>query len=316
MVRATLQEQEIREAIGVPGDGELEIDGVLPLGAFDDRSLYFVNREISDSERHSLAATSGCVVIVRKGSALLGELASCRVLETADPRLAIAKLLELIDGLGRQEPWVQAGEISPGASVSPLAVVEGNVRIDDGVVIEPFCVVGPDVSIGSGSVVRSGARIGPRVSIGEWCHVGANTVLGSDGFGYVQDASGNKTLVRHLAGVSIGSHVELGALVVVQAGVLTPTTLEDHVKLGDCAGVGHGSRVGRGASLVGGAGLGGSVVIGEEAWIGMNATVRTGRRVGSRAMVGMDVSVQDDLPDGAVARAARPEVRARRVRSS
>jgi len=316
MVRATLSEPEIRQAIGVPGDGELVIEGVAPLGANEDSSLYFVNREISDAERESLAQTSGCIVIVREGSPLAGELASCRVIETADPRVAVAKVLELISELDRQKPWVEAREISPDASVSPLAVLEGNVRIADGVVIEPFCVVGPDVSIGSGSVVRSGTRLGPRVSIGEGSKVGANTVLGSDGFGYVYDKSGHKTLVRHLAGVIIGSHAEIGVLVIVQAGVLTPTVLEDHVKMGDGAGIGHGSRVGRGASLVGGAGLGGSVVIGEEAWIGMNATVRTGRKVGSRAIVGMDVSVQDDLPDGAVARAARPEVRARRVRSS
>jgi UDP-3-O-[3-hydroxymyristoyl] glucosamine N-acyltransferase len=312
VVRATLHEQEIRDAIGVPGEGDLVIEGVAPLNAPEDRCLYFVSGEVAEPEREALALRSGLIVIVRNGSSLVGELGSSLVLETADPRAAIAKVLELIRALDRQQPWVPARDISPDATISPHAAIEGNVRIAEGVEIEPFCMVGPDVSIGRGSVIRSGARIGPRVSIGEHCGVGANSVVGNNGFGFVREEGGNKTLVRHLAGVVIGSHVEIGALAVAEAGVLTPTTLEDYVKIGDCAGIGHGSRIGRAASLVGGAGLGGSVVIGEEAWIGMNATVRTGRRVGSRAMVGMDVSVQDDLADGAVARAARPEVRERR----
>jgi UDP-3-O-[3-hydroxymyristoyl] glucosamine N-acyltransferase len=314
MVRATLHEHEIRRAIGVPGDGDLVIDGVAPLGTPADRRLYFVSRELREAERDALAARSDSIVIVRRDSSLAAELTSCRVLETSDPRAAIAKVLELIVSLRRQQPWIESREISPDANVSRHAVVEGNVRIAEGVEIEPFCMVGPDVSIGRGSVIRSGARIGPRVRIGEECRVGANTVIGTDGFGFVAGADGTKTLIQHLAGVVVGSQVQIGATAVVEAGVLTPTTIEDHVKMGDCAGIGHGSRIGRAASLVGGAGVGGSVVIGEEAWIGMNATVRSGRRVGARALVGMDVSVQDDLPDGAVARAARPEVRERRAR--
>ena len=43
----------------------------------------------------------------------------------------------------------------------------------------------------------------------------------------------------------------------------------------------------------------------------MNSSIRDGRRVGVRALVGMDVSVQDDLSDEIVARAPRPDVRAR-----
>jgi UDP-3-O-[3-hydroxymyristoyl] glucosamine N-acyltransferase len=316
MVRATLHEQEIRQAIGVPGDGELVVAGLAPLGVREDRCLYFVNRELHAAERDALAGSDGSVVIARRGSSLDGELGSCRVLETRDPRAAIAAVLELVVSLGRQQPWVEGREISPDAKVSAHAVIEGNVRIAEGVEIEPFCMVGPNVSIGRGSVIRSGARIGPRILIGEHCRVGANTVIGTDGFGFVADPRGNKSPIPHLAGVVVGSHVQIGALAVVEAGMLTPTTIEDRVKMGDCAGIGHGSRVERAASLVGGAGVGGSVVIGEEAWIGMNATVRTGRRVGARALVGMDVSVQDDLPDGAVARAARPEVRERRARRS
>ncbi len=100
--------------------------------------------------------------------------------------------------------------------------MEGNVEIGEGALVEPFCTVGPDVVIGRGSVIRSGARIYPRVSIGEESVIGANAVIGSEGFGFVRDEAGNKTRIPHLGGIIIGSHVEIGALSVVQYGTISP----------------------------------------------------------------------------------------------
>ena len=57
--------------------------------------------------------------------------------------------------------------------------------------------------------------------------------------------------------------------------------------------------------------IAGHAVIAAEAWIGINSSIRDGRRVGSRALVGMDVSVQQDLSDNTVARAPGPDVRIR-----
>ena len=145
MLIATLHEQEIREAIGVPGEGDLVIDGVASLDAPEDRCVCFASGEIPAPARESLLGIDGCIVIVRPGSELGGELGSCRVLEAADPRAAIAKVLGLVQALGRLPAWVGAREISPDASISPLAAVEGNVTIAEGVQVEAFCTVGPDV---------------------------------------------------------------------------------------------------------------------------------------------------------------------------
>jgi UDP-3-O-[3-hydroxymyristoyl] glucosamine N-acyltransferase LpxD len=309
VLRATLHEQEIRRAIGVPGEGDLIVNGVAPLDATEDRCLYFINYDITIVVRESLATRNGCIVIVRGGSALAGELGACRVLEVAQPRASIAKVLGFIRTERRQPPWVDARKIAREAVISPLAVVEGNVEIGEGALVEPFCTVGPDVVIGRGSVIRSGARIYPRVSIGEESVVGANAVIGSEGFGFVRDEAGNKTRIPHLGGIIIGSHVEIGALSVVQYGTISPTIIEDYVKIDDNVEVAHNAHVARNVSVTGGVVIGGSAVIETEAWIGINSSIRDGRRVGSRALVGMDASVQDDLADNAVVRAPRPDVR-------
>jgi len=303
MLRARLEEQEIRRIVGVSGAGDLVLDGVAPLNDGSHRCLYFTNQELSSADRESLVALKDCLVIAPLASGLANALDSCRVLEVADPRAAVANVLDFIEANHRQPAWIETGSISKEATVSPLASVDTRADIAPGAVVEPFCTIGPDVRVGRGSIVRSGARLFPRVFIGEASTIGANTVIGHPGYGFVRDASGHKSRIPHLGGVLIGSHVDIGALVVVQSGTLAPTEIEDHAKIDDNVEIGHNARIGAGASVTGGVVVGGSAVIGSESWIGINASIRDGRRVGARSLVGMNASVQDDVPEASVARA-------------
>ena len=311
MLRATLSEIEIRRAIGLPETGNRVVDGLAPLGAVEDRCLYFINKTTTDTIRDSLRMRRDCIVIAPIGSWGAGELGDCTVLEVADPRMAIANVLRFITAQGRQQPWVRERKVDPSAVISPLAVVDEKVEIGAGTIIEPFCVVEADVSIGCGSILRSGVRVHSRVAIGDDSIFGANTVVGHQGFGFVRDELGHKTRIPHLGGVVIGSHVEIGALGTVPSGTIGPTIIEDRVKIDDHVHVGHNARVAKGASLTAAVVLAGSALIAEEAWIGINSSIRDGRRVGYRAFVGMDVSVQQDLADNSVTRAPRPDIKVR-----
>jgi UDP-3-O-[3-hydroxymyristoyl] glucosamine N-acyltransferase len=310
MLRATLHENEIRRAIGVTGGGLRVVDGIAPISVAADRCLYFINRNIPDVHR-ALATRQGCILIAATGSSLATKLGDCVLLEVANPRLAIARVLQFIRAEGRQPSWLTARNIAPDAVISPMSLVEDNVEIGAGVTIEPFCTVGPDVKIGAGSIIRSGARIYPRVVIGANSVIGANAVIGSEGYGFVRDEEGNKLRIPHLGGVLIGSQVEIGALSVVQYGTISPTVIEDYAKIDDNVEIAHNVRVERNVSITGGVVIGGSATIESETWIGMNSTVRNGRTIGAHTLIGMDVSVQRDLPENVVARARPPIVTAR-----
>ena len=308
MIRAACQEQEIRRAVGVPGNGDLMLQGVAALEEQLDRFLYFVTKELSDDTWRSLASREGSLVIVPAGMLPAEPIGRCRVIESDDPRAAIARVLEFIRAERRQRPWCTAAGISLDAQVSPLAVIDGDVAIGEGAVVDPFCTVGPDVTIGRQVRIHAGARLYPRTVIGDYSVIGANSVVGHEGYGFVRDPAGNKWRIPHLGGVVIGSHVEIGALALVQSGAITATTIADYAKIDDNVEVGHGVRIGRNASVTGGVVIGGSAVIEDEAWIGINSSIRDGRRVGRGSLVGMDSSVQHDLDDDVVARAPRPVV--------
>ena len=310
MLRAILSEQEIRRILNVPGRGERVVEGISPRGASQDRSLYFVNKQMTAEIRDAFTAREGCIVVVFTGNNQ-DSLGTCVVLEAENPRAALGQVLRFIRDEQRISPLVTDRSIASSANISPLAVVDGAVEIADGVVIEPFCVVGPDVKIGCGSILRSGARIHSRVTIGENSVIGSNSLIGQQGFGFVRDNLQNKIRIPHLAGVVIGSNVEIGGLVSLPSGTIMPTIIEDYAKIDELVHVAHNVRVARGASVIAGTVIGGHAIIDEEAWLGMNSSIRQGRRVGAHALVGMDASIQQDVADNSVVRAPRPDVQSR-----
>jgi UDP-3-O-[3-hydroxymyristoyl] glucosamine N-acyltransferase len=311
MLRATLHEQEIRRIVGVPAEGERVVQGISPIGLTEDYSLYFINTPLTDESRDALAARKGCIVVALSGLSLAHTLNNCLVLEAENPRAELAKVLTFVREERRVPPLLTHHTIASSAVISPMAAVEGAVEIGEDVSIEPFCFVGPDVKIGRGSIIRSGSRIHPRVTIGENSIIGSNSVIGHQGYGFVRDEAGNKFRMPHLGGVAIGSHVEIGGLVSMPSGTIMPTVIEDYAKIDELVHVAHNVRVAKGVSVIAGSVIGGHAVIEEDAWLGINSSIREGRRVGIRSLVGMDASIQQDLADNSVARAPRPDVRRR-----
>jgi len=291
MLRAPLHEQEIREVIGVPGTGERTVEGVARLDDGSDRYLYFINKTITPEIIESLTKRRGCIFIAPENSSLQSVVKNNVVLEVPDPRAAIAKVMTFIRTEHRNPPWVKARQIAETANISPL--------IEHG------------VSIRRASIVKSGARINPRVVIGEESVIRSNVVIGADGYGFVRDEAGNKTRIPHLGGVIIGNQVEIGESSVIEAGTISPTIIEDYVKLAASVFVGHNVCIQRNASVTPGVIIAGSAIIGADTWIGINSSIRDGRHVGSHALIGMDVSVQEDLADNTIARAPVPDIKTR-----
>jgi hypothetical protein len=112
MIRARLLEQEIREAIGVPGEGELVVDGVAALDEEEDRSLYWFAAELRAGAREALARRSECIVIAPAGSSA-GGLGGCRMLQVPDPRAALAKVLVSFERSAANRRWSRLARSRP-----------------------------------------------------------------------------------------------------------------------------------------------------------------------------------------------------------
>ncbi len=121
---------------------------------------------------------------------------------------------------------------SPGASMSrsdPDVSIWPRVTLGDRVVIGARVTLFPGVFIGDDSVVGDDSTLHPNVVVREGCTIGARviihsgTVIGSDGFGYVQHG-GQHHKIPQLGGVTIEDDVELGANVTIDRATLGQTS--------------------------------------------------------------------------------------------
>jgi UDP-3-O-[3-hydroxymyristoyl] glucosamine N-acyltransferase len=104
--------------------------------------------------------------------------------------------------------------------------------------------------------------------VGDRCVIHPNTVIGSDGFGFLPNNEGVYSKIPHLGNVEIGNDVEIGANCAIDRAVMGSTVIEDGVKLDNLIQVAHNVRIGKNTVIAAQAGIAGSTRIGANCLIG------------------------------------------------
>lgn len=201
------------------------------------------------------------------------------VLVVNDPYVAFAKVAQALDTTP-----MPAAEIAPSAVIAADAILGSNVSIGANAVVESGATLGDNVSIGAGCFIGKNASIGAgtklwpnvsiyhQVSLGEDCLVQANTVIGSDGFGYANE-KGEWVKIPQLGSVRIGNRVEIGSCTTIDRGALDDTVIEDNVILDNQLQIAHNVHIGYGTAMAGGTIVAGSTTIGKYCIIGGGSVI-------------------------------------------
>lgn len=167
----------------------------------------------------------------------------------------------------------------------PSAIIHPTAQLDDDVVVGPWVVIGAQCHIAAGAMIGAGTILGQNVSIGaqshlvarvtvlDDCQIGARcviapgVVIGSDGFGLVND-QGRWRRVPQLGRVIIGDDVDIGANTTIDRGTLDDTIIADGVKLDNLIQIAHNVEIGAHSAIAGCAGLAGSSIVGKHCTLG------------------------------------------------
>lgn len=141
------------------------------------------------------------------------------------------------------------------------------------------------------TAVISNAKIGKNVRIG------AGTVIGGEGFGYMPDEDGELIQFPHIGGVIIEDDVEIGANVCIDRGALGDTIIGRGTKIDNLVHVAHNVKIGKNCQIICLVGVGGSVEIGDNSFVGISACIKNQIKIGKNVMVGMGAVVVKDVPD-------------------
>jgi len=281
----------------VIGDAALVIKGFAPADRAQPGDLTFAENESYFLRAEQSAASA----IIVDGPFNPGKKVLIRV---PNARIAFAKTLPLFF----PEP-----AFAPG--IHPTAIVPATAQVDPTAHVGPYCVLGPKARIGPRSVLQGADYVGancqlgeevnlfpnvtlyPGTEIGNRVRIHSGTVVGADGFGYVQDGAIHLK-VPQIGNVIIREDVEIGANVTIDRGALGPTIIGKGSKIDNLVQIAHNVTVGEHCLIVSQAGIAGSTKLGNYVILAGQAGLAGHLKIGNRVSVGAQSGVMHNIPDG------------------
>ena len=200
----------------------------------------------------------------------------------------------------------------PQRGIHPSAIRGQDVRIGPEVSIGPLVTIGDRAQIGSGVTIYSGVHIGEDTVIGDDCilypHVSlltkcmlghrvilhSGSVIGSDGFGYVQH-EGRHHKIPQLGNVCIEDDVEIGANVTVDRATFGRTVIKQGTKIDNQVQIAHNVVIGEHCIVVAQVGIAGSTRLGHHVMIGGQAGLVDHLTIGDQVRIASGAGVTNHV---------------------
>lgn len=292
---------QVHEVVGgtIHGDGQTPISSLASLGEADPQALSFI---ANDKMSKAAATLRVAALLVHRH---LADLAVPQIV-VDHPMLAFARVAQKFfvpvpTPRGIAESVTQGSDVQIGdnPSIWPFVTLGDRVKIGNRVTLYPGVFVGSDSRIGDDSVlypnvvIREGCSLGARVTV----HSG--TVIGADGFGYVQH-QGRHHKIPQLGGVVIEDDVELGANVTIDRATFGQTLVKQGTKVDNLVQIAHNVTVGEHCILVAQVGIAGSTTIGRHVMIGGQAGLSDHITIGDQVMIAAKSGVNRSLESNQV----------------
>ncbi len=293
---------ELAEYVGgrVIGDPNVVIKAASTLNRAGEGDISFlVNRKYY----RDLKSTKATAVIVGEETTE----AVVPLLIAEDPYYTFMQIMVLLHGHRRHKRVgiSSRAAIADTAKIGVDCNINDFVTISDGAWIGDRCVLYPGVFVGQGVCVGDDVIIYPNVTIYDGCKLGhrviinANSVIGTDGFGYASH-KGLHHKIPQIGVVVLEDDVEIGVCCGLERGTLGDTVIGQGTKVGDLVTIGHGTKIGPHCLLVAQVGVAGSTTLGHHCVIGGQVGIVGHITIGNNVTVAAQAGVINNVPDGQV----------------
>ncbi len=294
--REALTLRELHAFVGgeLIGSPDSTVIGIASLDQAGPGDLAFLTSERSLKTLQS--ASVGALLVGRR----LPEFTSPQIV-VENPAYAFARAVQqfFVAPMRRRgiAPEVIRGE---GVTIGPDAFLWPGVTLGDRVTLGARVTLYPGVFIGDDSVIGDDTLLYPNVVVREGCRLGhrvivhSGTVIGSDGFGYVQ-YQGRHEKIPQLGGVLIEDDVELGANVTVDRATFGHTVIKRGTKIDNLVQIAHNVVVGEHNILVAQVGIAGSTTLGRYVMVGGQAGLADHLQIGDQVMIAAKSGVTRSL---------------------
>ena len=251
------------------GQVDLKLQGLASLDAARKQHISFVNADkYLDQARQSQA---GALIVTADLREKIPEHQNFIVV--ANPYLAFAILTHVFEkkvterGIESTAQIHESAIIADSAYIGHYAVIGENCVVGDDTVIQSHVKIDHGVEIGKQCFIDSHVTLTGECKIGDRVRIHANTVVGSEGFGFAP-YQGKWHRIAQLGSVHIGNDVRIGSNCSIDRGALDDTILKDGVIIDNLVQIAHNVQIGSNTAIAATCAIAGSTKIGKNCILG------------------------------------------------
>ncbi len=311
--------KELADFIKMPfkGNPDLFISGVSTLEKANNFQLAFLIEEKYFKASENTKA--GCLLVSEEYP--LND--HFTYLISSIPRQSMAKLLELfsykesiIEGIHHQASISENVSIGINVSINPFVFIGKNVSIGRNVTILPNSYIGDNVIIGEQTLIYPNVTVMANSVIGKKVIIHSGTVIGSDGYGFVQLDNNYHYKVPQAGNVIIEDEVEIGSNVSIDKATIGSTVIGEGSKIDNLVHIAHNVNIGKRTLIVAQVGIAGSTKIGDDCILAGQAGIAGHIELGNGTLVLGRSGVTKNFPpkskiSGFPAREHKDEIKAK-----
>ncbi|MBP0612784.1 UDP-3-O-(3-hydroxymyristoyl)glucosamine N-acyltransferase [Chryseobacterium sp. cx-311] len=284
------------------GDENALISGVSPIERGEKGHLSFVAQE----RFAPYLETTACSVLVVTERLLSDKNYAPTIIAVEDAYLSFQVLMNIYEQMRGRKSGIEQGSnihetavIGEDVYVGSFTYISEKARIGKGSQIHPQVYIGKNVKIGENCRIDSGVRIYDYSVVGDNCTIHANTVVGSDGFGFQPSADGYSKIPQ-LGNVVIEDDVEIGSNCSIDRGTIGSTIIGRGTKIDNLIQIAHNVNIGKNNVIAAQAGIAGSTTIGDWNMIGGQVGIVGHINIGNKVRVQAQSGVNSNAKDGEV----------------
>lgn len=247
------------------GNADFEVEGVCEISESATSKLCLAYEE----KYFSLISSSqaGCFFVSEKSP--YQNYPEYTFLVSKKPKFDLIKILSIFDhnntipnGISNLAYLSPSSKIGNNVTISSFVHISDNVLIEENVKIYPHVFIGANSFIGKNTILYPNVSILSDSSIGNNVIIHSGSVIGSDGYSYVQDHENNHHKIPQIGNVIVEDNVEIGANVCIDRGAINSTVIKRGTKIDNLVHIAHNVKVGEKTLLIAQSGIAGSSKIG------------------------------------------------------
>lgn len=306
----------------VEGDENVQVAELSKIEDGKPGSLCFLS---NPKYENYLYTTDASVVIVSKDFVPTQAVKST-LIKVEDPYSAFSVLLdqykEVMSQRADRSGVEQSSFVHPSAKIGKnvyigaFSYISENVVIGDNTKIYPQVFIGDHTVVGADCLLLPGVKVYNRSVLGSRIIIHANTVIGSDGFGFAPQADGTYNKIAQIGNVVIEDDVEIGANTTVDRATMGSTFIRKGAKLDNLIQIAHNVEVGAHTVVAAQTGISGSTKVGEHSVVGGQVgiaghlTLAKGTQIGAQAGLNFSITEENKQWHGSPAQPLRNWMRA------